>query len=78
MSVPSWAEDPVFYETSDFDVMRFDPEMYLRNGPPPAGDSVLGSRERVLQALSDLYAAQIMAGDADAAGETFLTTEEAV
>ena len=78
MSVPSWAEDPVFYETSDFEVTRFDLEMYLRNGPPPAGDSVLGSRERVLQALSDLYAAQVMAGDADAAGETFLTTEEAV
>ena len=77
MNFSSWAEDPVFYQTSDFNVTRFDLEMYLRNGPPPVGDSALGSRERVLQALSDLYAAQILAGDADAEDENFLTTEEA-
>lgn len=77
LSLPSWAEDTIFYQTSDFDVTRFDLEMYLRNGPPPVGDSSLGSRERVLQALSDLYAAQIMASDANAEEEVFLTTEEA-
>ncbi|MDG1214697.1 MAG: peptidylprolyl isomerase [Luminiphilus sp.] len=75
--MPLRAENQVFYQTSAFDVTRFDLDMYLRNARRPEGDSALGSRERVLQALSDLYAAQVIAGDADAEGEMLLSTKEA-
>lgn len=64
----------VFYSTPDFQVTDFDLQMYLRNAPPPEGGGI-GSRSRVLQALSDLYATKILLGDADS-GSALLSAEE--
>ena len=61
------------YRTDAFVIDTFDLEMYLRNAPPPSGGK-WGSRERVLQAISDLYALNILAGDAD--GASLLSREE--
>jgi len=71
------AEPLVFYSTNDFEITEYDLKMYLRDGPPPSGDSEVGSRARVLQALSDLYASQILVDDAAKSGEELLSTEDA-
>lgn len=53
----------VYYSTNEFEVTEFDRQMYLRNAPPEAGGGI-GSRARNLQALSDLYALEILSRDA--------------
>jgi len=53
----------VYYSTNEFEVTEFDRKMYLRNAPPEAGGGI-GSRARNLQALSDLYALEILYRDA--------------
>lgn len=68
-------EAVVFYSTDDFDVTGFDLQMYLRDAPPPA-NGTSGSRVRNLQALSDLYALEIVAADAASAGLELVTESE--
>jgi len=68
-------EAVVFYSTDDFDVTDFDLQMYLRDAPPPANGTT-GSRVRNLQALSDLYALEIVAADAASAGLNLVTESE--
>ena len=68
-------EAVVFYSTDDFDVTGFDLQMYLRDAPPPA-NGASGSRVRNLQALSDLYALEIVAADAASAGLNLVTESE--
>lgn len=65
----------VFYSTDAFDVTGFDLQMYLRDAPPPP-DGTIGSRARNLQALSDLYAMEIVAADAASAGSSLVTDSE--
>lgn len=57
----------VFYSTDDFNITEFDRQMYLRDAPPTPGETI-GSRARNLQAVSDLYAMEIIAGDATGLG----------
>jgi len=54
----------VYYSSDDFEVTDFDLKMYLRKAPPPP-EGTIGSRARNLQALSDLYAMQVLLADAD-------------
>ena len=68
-------EAVVFYSTDDFNVTGFDLQMYLRDAPPPANGTT-GSRVRNLQALSDLYALEIVAADAASAGVNLVTERE--
>ena len=68
-------EATVFYSTDDFDVTGFDLRMYLRDAPPPPNGTI-GSRARNLQALSDLYAMEIVAADAASAGSSLVTDSE--
>ncbi|MDA9798841.1 peptidylprolyl isomerase [Luminiphilus sp.] len=56
--------DSVYYSTDDFEITEFDRRMYLRNAPD-ATDEHVGSRIRNLQALSDLYAMEVLMSDAD-------------
>ena len=63
-----------YYETNTFSVTEFDRVMYLRNAPPEAGGGI-GTRARNLQALSDLYAIKILAGDAS--NQDLLSEQEA-
>ena len=49
--------------------------MYLRDAPPPP-DGTIGSRSRNLQALSDLYAMEILGADAASAGLNLVTERE--
>lgn len=66
-------KDVVYYSTDLFEVTDFDLKMYLRNAPDlKEGD--IGSRARNLQALSDLYAMQVLVSDAQE--HTLLTEEE--
>jgi parvulin-like peptidyl-prolyl isomerase len=59
--------DLVYYSTDDFEITEFDRRMYLRNAPD-ATDEHVGSRIRNLQALSDLYAMEVLMSDADDLG----------
>ena len=59
--------DSVYYSTDDFEITEFDRRMYLRNAPD-ATDEHIGSRIRNLQALSDLYAMEVLMSDADDVG----------
>ena len=56
-------DSPVFYSTDEFQVTEYDLRMYLRNTPTTNGGA-FGSRARVLQALSDLYALELLSRDA--------------
>ena len=56
-------DETVYYSTSQFEVTEFDRRMYLR-GAPDASEEHVGSRIRNLQALSDLYAMEILMSDA--------------
>jgi parvulin-like peptidyl-prolyl isomerase len=58
------SDDTVYYSTSDFEITEFDRQMYLRNAPDKS-DQHVGSRIRNLQALSDLYAMEVLMSDAD-------------
>jgi peptidyl-prolyl cis-trans isomerase C len=53
----------IYYSTDAFEVTDFDLRMYLR-GAPDAEENGIGSRARNLQALSDLYAMQVLISDA--------------
>ena len=55
--------DTVYYSTHKFKITEFDRRMYLR-GAPDATDAHVGSRVRNLQALSDLYAMEVLMSDA--------------
>ena len=55
--------ETVYYSTDEFDITEFDRRMYLRNAPD-ATDEHVGSRIRNLQALSDLYAMEVLMSDA--------------
>lgn len=57
-------EEIVYYSAEDFAVTDFDLKMYLRNAPEPQ-EGTVGSRARNLQALSDLYAMQVLLTDAN-------------
>jgi len=57
----------VYYSTNEFEITEFDRRMYLR-GAPDATDVHVGSRTRNLQALSDLYAMEVLMSDASALG----------
>lgn len=57
-------EQTVYYSTDAFEVTEFDRQMYLRNAPDATAEHV-GSRIRNLQALSDLYAMEVLMSDAD-------------
>ena len=59
--------DSVYYSTDDFEITEFDRQMYLRNAPD-ATDEHVGSRIRNLQALSDLYAMEVLMSDVDDLG----------
>ena len=59
--------DSVYYSTDDFEITEFDRRMYLRNAPD-ATDEHVGSRIRNLQALSDLYAMEVLMPEADDLG----------
>ena len=59
--------DSVYYSTDDFEITEFDRRMYLRNAPD-ATDEHVGSRIRNLQALSDLYAMEVLMSDVDDLG----------
>ena len=59
--------DSVYYSTDDFEITEFDRRMYLRNAPDATGEHV-GSRIRNLQALSDLYAMEVLMSDVDDLG----------
>ena len=59
--------DSVYYSTDNFEITEFDRRMYLRNAPD-ATDEHVGSRIRNLQALSDLYAMEVLMSDADDVG----------
>ena len=61
------SDETVYYSTSDFEVTEFDRRMYLRNAPDATEEHV-GSRIRNLQALSDLYAMEVLMSDADGLG----------
>ena len=74
-SAAAGEEVAVFYSTDDFDVTGFDLQMYLRDAPPPP-DGTIGSRARNLQALSDLYAMEILGADAASAGLNLVTERE--
>ena len=74
-STAAGEEGAVFYSTDDFDVTDFDLQMYLRDAPPPP-DGTIGSRARNLQALSDLYAMEILGADAASAGLNLVTERE--
>ena len=63
-SVSANGSDAVYYSTDDFEITEFDRRMYLRNAPG-AGDEQVGSRIRNLQALSDIYAMEVLMSDAD-------------
>ena len=65
--------DVVYYATDSFEITDFDLKMYLRNAPDGQSGSV-GSRARNLQALSDLYAMQILVQDSEQ--EALLTEAE--
>ncbi len=67
----------VLYSTDDFDVTGFDLQMYLRDAPSPP-DGTIGSRARNLQALSDLYAMEMLAADAASAGLSLVTESERI
>ena len=54
----------VYYSTDSFKVTDYDLKMYLRNAPD-GQDGNIGTRARNLQALSDLYAMQIIVQDAE-------------
>ena len=66
-SVSANGSDAVYYSTDDFEITEFDRRMYLRNAPD-ATDEHVGSRIRNLQALSDLYAMEVLMSDADDVG----------
>jgi peptidyl-prolyl cis-trans isomerase C len=68
-------EAAVYYSTDVFEVTGFDLQMYLRGAPPPP-DGTIGSRARNLQALSDLYAMEMLAADAASAGLSLVTESE--
>ena len=68
-------EAAVFYSTDDFEVTGFDLQMYLKDAPPPP-DGTIGSRARNLQALSDLYAMEIIGADAASTGLNLVTERE--
>jgi len=51
----------------EFEITEFDRRMYLR-GAPDATDADVGSRTRNLQALSDLYAMEVLMSDASDLG----------
>lgn len=70
------AQNRIYFSTDEFEVTHFDLEMYLRDAPVPAGGG-LGSRPRLLQALSDLYALEVLNSDADEEDRVFLNEEEA-
>lgn len=59
--------DVVYYSAEDFSVTDFDLKMYLRKAPEPP-EGTVGSRARNLQALSDLYAMQVLLTDANETG----------
>lgn len=61
----------VYYSVEDFAVTDFDLKMYLRKAPEPQ-EGTVGSRARNLQALSDLYAMQVLLTDVN---ESRLITE---
>lgn len=54
-----------YYSTDEFEITEFDRQMYLRNAPD-ATDEHVGSRIRNLQALSDLFAMEVLMRDASA------------
>jgi parvulin-like peptidyl-prolyl isomerase len=56
--------DVVYYSTDDFEITEFDRQMYLRNAPDKTDEDV-GSRIRNLQALSDLYAMEVLMLETD-------------
>lgn len=70
------AQNRIYFSTDEFEVTHFDLEMYLRDAPVAAGGG-LGSRPRLLQALSDLYALEVLNSDADQEDRVFLNEEEA-
>lgn len=53
----------VYYSTDEFEITDFDLKMYLRE--PYGRKSIVGSRARNLQALSDLYALRAIAYEVD-------------
>ena len=53
----------VYYSTDEFEITEFDRKMYLRDAPDATEEHV-GSRIRNLQALSDLYAMEVLMSDA--------------
>lgn len=57
----------VYYSTNEFEITEFDRKMYLRDAPRSTEEDV-GSRARNLQALSDLYAMEILMSDASVSG----------
>jgi len=59
--------DSVYYSTDDFEITEFDRRMYLRNAPDATEEHV-GSRIRNLQALSDLYAMEVLMSDVEHLG----------
>jgi hypothetical protein len=56
-------DSDVYYSTDEFEITEFDRQMYLRNAPGSTEEHV-GSRARNLQALSDLYAMELLMSDA--------------
>jgi hypothetical protein len=57
-------DETTYYSTNEFRVTEFDRRMYLRNAPDSTDENV-GSRIRNLQALSDLYAMNVLMSAAD-------------
>jgi peptidyl-prolyl cis-trans isomerase C len=57
-------DETTYYSTNEFQVTEFDRRMYLRNAPD-ATDKHIGTRIRNLQALSDLYAMNVLMSAAD-------------
>ena len=58
------ADQAVYYSTDAFEITELDRRMYLRNAPDATSEHI-GSRIRNLQALSDLYAMELLMSDAD-------------
>lgn len=56
-------DQTIYYSTNEFQITEFDRHMYLRNAPD-ATDKHVGTRIRNLQALSDLYAMDVLMSDA--------------